>query len=278
MTATAPDDTENHGSDAEFFDVVIVGAGISGIGAAYRIAERNLGLRYVILERRDQIGGTWDLFRYPGVRSDSSIFTLSFPWEPWTRKEGVADGDDIRDYLNATAHKHGIDTHIRFGSRVRSADWDSTTDTWTVQVDQNGVTPRPTAPGSCSSAAATTTTTRATLRTSRASRNFQRHAGASAVLARGPRLLRQERGGDRQRRHRDHPGAGAGPHAGKVDHAAALPHLRQPGAPDRSGRPKPVRKVSAAEGFSQIRAVAQRAHRRLRLVSVAGSCRRSPRE
>ncbi len=71
------------------FDVIIVGAGISGIDAAYRIAERNPGMTYTILERRPQIGGTWDLFRYPGVRSDSSIFTLSFPFEPWIRKEGI---------------------------------------------------------------------------------------------------------------------------------------------------------------------------------------------
>ncbi|MBI3216079.1 MAG: NAD(P)/FAD-dependent oxidoreductase [Mycobacterium sp.] len=133
MTATAPENTT-----PEYVDVVIVGAGISGIGAAYRIAERNPGLSYTILERREQIGGTWDLFRYPGVRSDSSIFTLSFPWEPWTRREGVADGADIREYLMATAHKHGIDRHIRFGSHVRSVDWDSGNDTWTVDVEQDG--------------------------------------------------------------------------------------------------------------------------------------------
>ncbi|SPM28973.1 flavin-containing monooxygenase [Mycobacterium terramassiliense] len=120
------------------FDVIIVGAGISGIDAAYRIAERNPGLTYTILERRAQIGGTWDLFRYPGVRSDSSIFTLSFPFEPWTRKEGVADGGHIREYLTATARKYGIDRHIRFNSHVRSADWDSSTDTWTVTVEQDG--------------------------------------------------------------------------------------------------------------------------------------------
>ncbi|GAH38736.1 unnamed protein product, partial [marine sediment metagenome] len=124
--------------DAESFDVVIIGAGFSGLGAAYRITERNPGTRYVILERREQIGGTWDLFRYPGVRSDSSIFTLCFPFEPWTRKEGVADGVHIREYLAATARKYGIDRHIRFNSYVRSADWDSSTDTWTVTVEQDG--------------------------------------------------------------------------------------------------------------------------------------------
>src|ERR1700754_1217971 len=124
--------------DAGYSDVVIIGAGISGLGAAYRITERNPHLTYRILERRAQIGGTWDLFRYPGVRSDSSIFTLSFPYEPWTRKEGVADGVHIREYLTTTARKYGIDRHIRFNSYVRSADWDSATDTWTVTCEEDG--------------------------------------------------------------------------------------------------------------------------------------------
>src|SRR6201993_2147473 len=124
--------------EADYFDVIIVGAGISGIDAAYRIAERNPNLTYTILERRAQIGGTWDLFRYPGVRSDSSIFTLSFPFEPWTGRESVADGGHIREYLTDTAHMYGIDRHIQFNSYVRSADWDSSTDTWTVTVEQDG--------------------------------------------------------------------------------------------------------------------------------------------
>ncbi len=123
-------------------DVVIIGAGISGLGAAHRITEANPGIRYVILERRDRIGGTWDLFRYPGVRSDSSVFTLCFPWEPWTRKEGVADGADIREYLTDTARKYGIDRNIRFGTAVRSADWDSSTDTWTVEAEHDGTAVR----------------------------------------------------------------------------------------------------------------------------------------
>src|SRR6201996_6751611 len=119
-------------------DVVIIGAGISGLGAAHRITERNPGTTYVILERREQLGGTWDLFRYPGVRSDSSIFTLCFPWEPWAGEERVADGVDIRGYLEATASKYGIDRNIRFNTHVRSADWDSATDTWTVAASCNG--------------------------------------------------------------------------------------------------------------------------------------------
>jgi cation diffusion facilitator CzcD-associated flavoprotein CzcO len=123
---------------AEYSDVLIIGAGISGIGAAYRIHEKNPQLSYTVLERRARIGGTWDLFKYPGIRSDSDIFTLSFPWEPWTRQENVADGDRIWEYLDNTARKYGIDEHIRFNSHVRSADWDSTTDTWTVQTEQDG--------------------------------------------------------------------------------------------------------------------------------------------
>jgi cation diffusion facilitator CzcD-associated flavoprotein CzcO len=126
-------------TDPEYSDVLILGAGISGIGAAYRLQERNPHVSYTVLERRAQIGGTWDLFRYPGIRSDSDIFTLSFPWEPWTRPENVADGPDIRAYLTEAARKHGIDRHIRFNTRVLSADWDSITDTWTVQAEQDGV-------------------------------------------------------------------------------------------------------------------------------------------
>jgi cation diffusion facilitator CzcD-associated flavoprotein CzcO len=121
------------------FDVVIIGAGISGIGAAYRMSEADPSTRYVILERRDRIGGTWDLFRYPGVRSDSNVFTLSWPWEPWRGEEQIADGDRIRDYMEDGARKHGIDRHIHFHTTVTSADWDSTTDTWTVHATEGGV-------------------------------------------------------------------------------------------------------------------------------------------
>lgn len=122
----------------DYSDVLIIGAGFSGIGAAYRIREENPNLSYTILERRERIGGTWDLFQYPGIRSDSDIFTLSFPWEPWTRKEMIADGGDIWQYMADAARKHGIDEHIRFNTHVISADWDSATDTWTVQTEQDG--------------------------------------------------------------------------------------------------------------------------------------------
>jgi cation diffusion facilitator CzcD-associated flavoprotein CzcO len=127
------------GGAAEYFDVVIIGAGISGIGAAYRIQEQNPHLSYAMLERRERLGGTWDLFRYPGVRSDSDIFTLSFPWEPWPYEDAIADGEHIWQYLADTAHKHHMAEHIRFNTYVRSADWDSATDTWTIRAEQNGV-------------------------------------------------------------------------------------------------------------------------------------------
>ena len=123
---------------AEYSDVLIIGAGISGLGAAYRIHQKNPKLSYTILERRERIGGTWDLFRYPGIRSDSDIFTLSLPFEPWTRPENVADGGDIRDYLTDAARHHGMDRNIRFDTHVTSAEWDSSTDTWTLRTTTNG--------------------------------------------------------------------------------------------------------------------------------------------
>ena len=123
---------------SDYSDVLIIGAGFSGIGAAYRIREQNPNLSYTILERRERLGGTWDLLQYPGIRSDSDIFTLSFPWEPWTRKEMIADGGDIWQYMADAARKHGIDGHIRFNTHVIAADWDSATDTWTVQTEQDG--------------------------------------------------------------------------------------------------------------------------------------------
>lgn len=125
-------------TEDSFFDVLIIGAGISGIGAAYRIRQRNPGLRLAILERRQRLGGTWDLFRYPGVRSDSDIYTLCFPWEPWTRPQMIVDGEHIRQYLADAACKHHIAEHIRFNTYVRRADWDSDTDTWTVRAEHNG--------------------------------------------------------------------------------------------------------------------------------------------
>jgi cation diffusion facilitator CzcD-associated flavoprotein CzcO len=128
----------NPAPEADYFDVIVIGAGIGGIGAAYRVNRRNPKLTYTILERRARLGGTWDVFRYPGVRSDSSVFTLSFPFEPWTRDEAIADGAHILEYLTATARKHGIDRQIRFNHHVLSANWDSSTDTWAITANEGG--------------------------------------------------------------------------------------------------------------------------------------------
>ena len=121
-------------TQTESVDVLIIGAGLSGIGGACQLRRNCPDRSFMILESREASGGTWDLFRYPGVRSDSSIFTLSWPWEPWRGHEYVADGDQIRDYMEETARNHGITPHIRFRTRVNSADWDSETDTWTLHV------------------------------------------------------------------------------------------------------------------------------------------------
>ena len=105
----------------EHVDVLIVGAGISGIGAACRLQERCPGKTFAILEARGAIGGTWDLFRFPGIRSDSDMFTLSYPFRPWKGAQAIADGWSIRNYIEETARAHGIDERIRFHHRVVSS-------------------------------------------------------------------------------------------------------------------------------------------------------------
>ena len=118
----------------EHFDVVIIGAGLSGIGAGYRLQTRCRGKRYVILEARSEIGGTWDLFRYPGVRSDSDMFTLGYPFRPWKEARAIADGPSILKYVRETAREFGIDRQIRFQQRVESASWSSQEARWQVQA------------------------------------------------------------------------------------------------------------------------------------------------
>ncbi len=113
-------------------DVLIIGAGISGISMAAHIGMICPDRSYTILERREQIGGTWDLFRYPGVRSDSDMHTLGFAFEPWRHEDAIADGPNILEYLNRIADERGIREHIRFGQEVLSADWDSMTARWTI--------------------------------------------------------------------------------------------------------------------------------------------------
>jgi cation diffusion facilitator CzcD-associated flavoprotein CzcO len=129
----------------ESFDVMIVGAGLSGIGAGVHLGKHCPGKSYVILENRDAIGGTWDLFRYPGVRSDSDMFTLGYAFKPWTEAKAIADGPSIRSYVRETAAEHGIDKHIRFGHGVKRASWSSGEARWTVEAEHEGAPQRFTA-------------------------------------------------------------------------------------------------------------------------------------
>lgn len=120
----------------EYVDVVVVGAGISGIGAGYHLQTMCPQRRFVILEGRDDIGGTWDLFRYPGVRSDSDMHTLGYRFKPWTAAKAIADGPAIMEYLRETVAEYGLDRHIRFRHRVRRAEWSSDDATWTVHAER----------------------------------------------------------------------------------------------------------------------------------------------
>ena len=119
---------------AQHFDVIIIGAGISGVSAAYHLQKHCPGKSYVILEARDAIGGTWDLFRYPGIRSDSDMFTLGFGFRPWLDPKAIADGPKIKNYVSETAAAYGIDSHIRFNKSVRSMAWSSGENKWSVSV------------------------------------------------------------------------------------------------------------------------------------------------
>ena len=116
----------------EHFDVLIAGAGLSGIGVACHLSEKCPDKSVAILEARDAIGGTWDLFRYPGIRSDSDMFTLGYRFKPWTSDKGIADGGDIRNYIQAAAKEHGIDKKIRFGHKVTNANWSTKDKLWTL--------------------------------------------------------------------------------------------------------------------------------------------------
>ncbi len=122
----------------EHFDVVIIGAGLSGIGAAYHLQRDCPGKTYAILEGRDAIGGTWDLFRYPGIRSDSDMYTLGYAFKPWENAKAIADGSSIREYVRETARENGIEKHIRFHHQVKRASWSSAEARWTVEVESAG--------------------------------------------------------------------------------------------------------------------------------------------
>ncbi len=123
---------------SEHFDVLIVGAGLSGIGAGVHLQKRSPGRTYAILEGRERMGGTWDLFRYPGVRSDSDMYTLGYAFKPWEEAKAIADGPSILKYVIETAQQYGIDRRIRYGHQVKSASWSTGEACWTLEAEHAG--------------------------------------------------------------------------------------------------------------------------------------------
>jgi monooxygenase len=121
---------------SEHLDVVIVGAGLSGIGAGSQLEMKCPGRTYAVLEARNEIGGTWDLFRYPGIRSDSDMFTLGYAFRPWTDPKAIADGPSILRYVRDTAREHRVDEKVRFGHRVVRAEWSSADSRWTLEIER----------------------------------------------------------------------------------------------------------------------------------------------
>ena len=119
----------------EHFDVLIIGAGLSGIGAGAHLRTECPGKTFAILEGRERSGGTWDLFRYPGIRSDSDMFTLGYSFRPWKEQKAIADGPSILNYIRETAREYDLEKEIRFGHRVKRAEWSSETSRWTVEVE-----------------------------------------------------------------------------------------------------------------------------------------------
>ncbi|MEJ7892711.1 MAG: NAD(P)/FAD-dependent oxidoreductase [Solirubrobacteraceae bacterium] len=132
-------------TDVEHLDVLIIGAGLSGVGAAHHLQEAHPGRSYAILEMRSALGGTWDLFRYPGIRSDSDMHTLGYSFRPWISRKAIADGPSILEYVRDTAQEGGIVEHIRYRHRVTAADWSSDEARWTITAEHDGETVRFTA-------------------------------------------------------------------------------------------------------------------------------------
>jgi monooxygenase len=136
-TAVLPQSAPQRESETqgpEHFDVLIVGAGLSGIGAGYHLQTKCPGKTFVLLESRQALGGTWDLFRYPGVRSDSDMYTLGYNFRPWVERKAIADGPSILKYIQDTARENGIDRKIRYGHRITQAAWSSPNARWTVDA------------------------------------------------------------------------------------------------------------------------------------------------
>ncbi len=123
------------GTATEHVDVLVIGAGLSGVGAAAQLRTRHPARSIAVLESRDAMGGTWDLFRYPGIRSDSDMFTFGYKWRPWRSDVALADGPLIRDYIHTVAREYGVDRLVRYRQRVTNAAWDSGERRWTVTID-----------------------------------------------------------------------------------------------------------------------------------------------
>ena len=130
----------------EHLDVLVIGAGLSGIGAGHYLQTKTPWASYAIFEARDRMGGTWDLFRYPGIRSDSDMYTLGYSFRPWPFENSIADGPSILAYINDTAKEEGIDQSIRFGHRILTASWDSVTAKWTVTGERRSDADSPAVP------------------------------------------------------------------------------------------------------------------------------------
>ena len=138
MSSSSPTNTNTCNTHSSSFDVLVVGAGMSGISAAYYLMKMCPNHSFAILEGRSSLGGTWDLFKYPGVRSDSDMHTLGFSFKPWTKEKTISDGASILKYLQDTASEFGIKNHIRFNHSVTAANWSNSELTWTVKASNNG--------------------------------------------------------------------------------------------------------------------------------------------
>jgi len=136
MSVTPVEAASEAATSVEHFDVLIVGAGVSGIGCAYHLQTEQPGKSFAILEAREATGGTWDLFRYPGIRSDSDLHTFGFEFKPWLNDKAIADGPAILSYVREAARENGIDPHIRLGHRVEGARWSSEQARWTVRASR----------------------------------------------------------------------------------------------------------------------------------------------
>ena len=128
--------TPGSGGETEHTDVLIVGAGLSGIGAAWHLQKHCPQKSYAIVEQRETSGGTWDLFRYPGVRSDSDMYTLGYRFRPWKHEKAIADGPVILNYIREVASDHAIDAKIRYGHKVVRSSWSSAEARWTVELEK----------------------------------------------------------------------------------------------------------------------------------------------